>query len=85
MFLIEKLRSRRVDTGRCTTSNPYRKIRVFKEFTQFQNYIQLKLCFYKYVIVNASLFLPRQSDDNWQLETSFLDLVTRIYPLDSDL
>ena len=29
MFLIKNIRSRRVNTGRCTTSNLYRTIRVF--------------------------------------------------------
>ena len=30
MFLIKNISSRRVNTGRCTTSNLYRAIRVFK-------------------------------------------------------
>ena len=38
MFLIKNIRSRTVDMGRCTTSNLYRTIRVFKKITQYKNY-----------------------------------------------
>ena len=51
MFLIKNIRSRRVNTGRCTTSNLYRTIRVFNQFTKYEKIV------YNYYNYNEMIML----------------------------